>query len=87
MKKIKVVAALLLVAGLVIFLLQNLSLVQVDFLAWSVELPISVPIFVGFFVGGIAARPLLRFLNDRRKERAADKRSAKVAEKAVRDAS
>jgi uncharacterized integral membrane protein len=84
-KKIKVAAALLLIAGLVVFLLQNLNMVEVDFLAWSVELPLGLPIVIGFFIGGLAARPLLRFLNRQRRERATDRRSARVAEKAARE--
>jgi len=84
-KKVKLGAALLLIAALVLFLLQNLSMVNVKFLAWSAGLPLAIPILVGFFVGGVAARPLLRFLNSQRKERAQDKRSAQAAEKVVKE--
>lgn len=86
MKKLKIGAALLLLAGLLVFLVQNLNMVEVDFLAWHTRLPLSIPIFIGFFIGGVAARPLLRFLNDQRRERAADKRSARVARDAAREA-
>ncbi len=87
MKKIKLVAAALLLAALVLFLLQNLRMIEVSFLLWSAELPIALPLIAAFFVGGLAARPLIRFLKGQRRvrkdERAAGKAASKAAAKAA----
>lgn len=74
---------MILVIALILFSLQNLDEVEVSFAVWEAKLPLAVPILVGFFIGGLAARPLLRFLNGQRRQRAADKRSARVAAAAV----
>ena len=83
MRTLKLGAALILVAALVLFLLQNLGEVEVSFAVWETSLPLAVPILGAFFIGGLAARPLLRFLNRRRQERAADRRSARIAAEAT----
>jgi len=82
-KKIKLGAAIALLAALVLFLLQNLGTAEVSFLVWKADIPVAIPILVAFFIGGVAARPLIRFLNEQRRERRADKTAAKTAAKSA----
>lgn len=84
MKKIKLIAALVLLIAIVVFSVQNLAAVEVKFLVWRSSLPLAIPILAAFFIGGLAARPVLRFLNGQRRVRAEDKRTAKAAEKAAK---
>lgn len=83
MKKIKLGAAVALLACLVLFLLQNLRTAEVKFLVWEADLSIAIPIIVAFFAGGFAARPLMRFLNEQRRERKQDRAVSKAAAKAA----
>jgi len=80
-KKVKWVAATILLASLVLFLLQNLNTTEVKFLVWKAELSVAIPILVAFFIGGVGARPMIRFLNGQRRERKRDRKAAKAAAK------
>lgn len=84
MKKIKLIAALILLAAIVVFSVQNLEAVEVKFLVWRTSLALAIPILGAFFIGGLAARPVLRFLNGQRRARAEDKRAEKAAAKAAK---
>lgn len=48
----KLLVALLLAAALVVFTVQNVAVVEVDFLLWRIELPRAVVLF-GFLFSGI----------------------------------
>ncbi len=86
MKKVKLVAATILLASLVLFLLQNLNTTEVKFLVWKTELSVAIPILAAFFIGGVGARPMIRFLNGQRRERKRDRKAAKRAAKAAKNA-
>ena len=69
MRKIKLVLALLLLAVLIVFVVQNLQSVELRFIVWSTSLSLALPLMIAFLAGGLTARPILRFLNNQRKSR------------------
>ncbi len=93
MKTIKLLFAFLLVAALILFAAQNLTPVSLQFLIWRAELSLAIPVLGAYLVGGITARALLRFLNQRRKDRkqgrlerrAAQERAAQVRHEVVKE--
>lgn len=81
MKTLRFAVALAMIAALLLFALQNARTVELRFLGWEWRLSLAIPVLLAFFIGGFAARPVLRFLNERRKERSRDKQLQKAAAK------
>ena len=81
MKGIKFGIALIILVAFIAFVVQNLSTVEVKFLTSSKKLSLAVPIVAAYLVGGFTARPILRFLNDQRKQRKLDKKTESAGDK------
>jgi uncharacterized integral membrane protein len=92
MKTIKFAFALALIAAFLLFVVQNLDTVKVQFLTWEAELSLALPLAAAYLLGALTLRAVLRFLNNRRKDRKVDKKVAAARREgataaAARDAS
>lgn len=91
MKTIKFAFALALIAAFALFVVQNLETVTLQFVTWEVELSLALPLLCAYLLGALTLRAVLRFLNNRRKDRKVDKKVAAArregATAAVRDPS
>jgi len=81
MKTVKTALALLIVAGFVTFVVQNLGEAPVTFLVWEGSYSLAIPIVGAYLIGGLTARTVARFFNGLRKSRKLEKRAMKAAEK------
>jgi len=68
MRIMKLVVAGLMLVTMLVLALQNLGVVELQFLAWRLGLPIAVPVLGGYLLGAWTGRKLFRFLNRSRKE-------------------
>lgn len=68
MKTIKTLLLLLLFAIILTFAYQNLELVQVNFIKWSITVPFSLTIFLTFIAGGLAGILAVVLLRTKKKE-------------------
>jgi uncharacterized integral membrane protein len=75
MKTLKLVIAGLLLVAMLLVIGQNLATVELAFLAWTIDLPIAVPVVLAFVLGALLGRPLFRFF---RAERRQLKRDAEI---------
>lgn len=76
MKTIKFTFAVALIAAFVLFVVQNLDTVSLQFVTWEVELSLAVPLVAAYLLGALTLRAVLRFFNNRRKDRKVDKKVA-----------
>ncbi len=77
MRTLNVVFLVLLGAALAVFCVQNLSAVQVNYLAWNANIPIALLIFVVYLIGMVSGWGVFslvrRTLNDAAKSKPAKK--------------
>lgn len=76
MKTIKFALALALIAAFVVFVLQNLETVKLQFVTWEIELSLALPLMAAYLLGALTFRAMFRFLNNRRKDRKVEKKVA-----------
>ncbi len=81
MQKIKFALALVLLGLILVFVVQNLQVVEVKFLTNKWKLPVAIPLLVVYAAGAMSGRWLFRFLNARRQER----NQISATKKAVKD--
>jgi len=80
--KVKLVITLILLSITLLFVYQNTDLIQVDFLAWSVDVSLALLVIFAFAVGlslGWVLNSYLRFSRQRKKT----KEEARKAEQAI----
>lgn len=68
MKTIKTFLLLLLFAIILTFAYQNLEVVHVTFIKWSITVPFSLTIFLAFIAGGLAGVLSVFLLRTKKKE-------------------
>ncbi len=76
----------LVVCTLVLFVVQNLGSVEINFLGWTMEGSLAVPVLAGYIFGGLTARPIWRLVRGQRKARKVREKAEKVAQKKLQEA-
>ena len=80
-------ALVVLVTGiLVVFVVQNLGSVKINFLGWSMEGSLAVPVLAGYIFGGLTVRPIWRLVRGQRKARKTREKAEKAAQKKLLEA-
>ena len=86
MQKLASALVVLVVCTLVLFVAQNLGSVEINFLGWTMEGSLAVPVLAGYIFGGLTARPIWRLVRGQRKARKVREKAEKVAQKKLQEA-
>jgi uncharacterized integral membrane protein len=86
MAKLASALVVLVVCTLVLFVVQNLGSVEINFLGWTMEGSLAVPVLAGYVFGGLTARPIWRLVRGQRKARKTKEQAEKAAMKKLKEA-
>ena len=86
MAKLASAFIVLVVCTLVLFVVQNLGSVEINFLGWTMEGSLAVPVLAGYVFGGLTARPIWRLVRGQRKARKTKEQAEKTAMAKLKDA-
>jgi uncharacterized integral membrane protein len=78
--------SVLVIFTLLLFVVQNLSSVEIHFLVWTMDGSLAVPVIAAYLIGGISARPLWRLFRGQRKAHKVKVKAEKAAEKKLHEA-
>ena len=85
MKKIGHFISLLFLIILIVFVVQNLQDVELNFLGWNWTMTLAAPVLGAYVLGSFTGRSIWRLLNSQRRQRKIDRKALSAAQRSLQE--